>query len=246
MGGWRVAGGWRLEELELKQALWFSFGLGLCKNKFPVNSGIFSIPMVTHSLPRSIIGYPKSPPPTHIKQFSWLLETCKRCQKQSTPCGQITNLLFSLHPLELCVIRLLRKHRNVSKIQTRILYWIYNKLETLSLNKKLTTLQYKFFRICFSYKVYSYTPIYEMISFMSCLKVKFSNIVFRLVRNSSRIIYYIFFWKICLLLIPSPKTINAKMMWKFLHKPFEVCCVSDLIIKIIFTWYKLPKIFVTF
>ena len=69
---------------------------------------------------------------THIKQFSWLLETCKRCQKQSTPCGQITNLLFSLHPLELCVIRLLRKHRNASKIQTRILYWIYNKLETLS------------------------------------------------------------------------------------------------------------------
>ena len=71
---------------------------------------------------------------THIKQFSWLLEMCKRCQKQSTPCGQITNLLFSLHPLELCVIRLLRKHRNASKIQTRILYWIYNKFE--SLNKK--------------------------------------------------------------------------------------------------------------
>ena len=183
---------------------------------------------------------------THIKQFSWLLEICKRCQKQSTPCGQITNLLFSLHPLELCVIRLLRKHRNASKIQTRILYWIYNKLETLSLNKKLTTLQYKFFRICFSYKVYSYTPIYEMISFTSCLKVKFSNIVFRLVRNSSRIIYYIFFWKICLLLIPSPKTINAKMMWKFLHKPFKVCCVPDLIIKIILTSYKLPKIAVTF
>ena len=45
---------------------------------------------------------------THIKQFSWLLEICKRCQKQSTPCGQITNLLFSLHPLELCVIRLLQ------------------------------------------------------------------------------------------------------------------------------------------
>ena len=80
-----------------------------------------------------------------------------------------------------------------------------------------------------------------MISFMSCLKVKFSNIVFRLVRNSSRIIYYIFFWKICLLLIPSPKTINAKMMWKFLHKPFKVCCVPDLIIKIILTSYKLPK-----
>ena len=97
---------------------------------------------------------------THIKQFSWLLEMCKRCQKQSTPCGQITNLLFSLHPLELCVIRLLRKHRNVSKIQTRILYWIYNKLETLNKksNKKLTTLQYKCFRICFSYNVYLYTP----------------------------------------------------------------------------------------
>ena len=85
-----------------------------------------------------------------------------------------------------------------------------------------------------------------MISFMSCLEVKFSNIVFRLVRNSSRIIYYIFFWKICLLLIPSPKTINAKMMWKFLHKPFKVCCVPDLIIKIILTSYKLPKIAVTF
>ena len=52
---------------------------------------------------------------THIKQFSWLLEICKRCQKQSTPCGQITNLLFSLHPLELCVIRLLRKHRNANQ-----------------------------------------------------------------------------------------------------------------------------------
>ena len=85
-----------------------------------------------------------------------------------------------------------------------------------------------------------------MISFVSCLKVKFSNIVFRLVRNGSRIIYYIFFWKICLLLIPSPKTINAKMMWKFLHKPFKVCCVPDLIIKIILTSYKLPKIAVTF
>ena len=85
-----------------------------------------------------------------------------------------------------------------------------------------------------------------MISFMSCLKVKFSNIVFRLVRNGSRIIYYIFFWKICLLLIPSPKTINAKMMWKFLHKPFKVCCVPDLIIKIILTSYKLPKIAVIY
>ena len=85
-----------------------------------------------------------------------------------------------------------------------------------------------------------------MISFMSCLKVRFSNIVFRLVRNSSRIIYYIFFWKICLLLIPSPKTINAKMMWKFLHKPFKVCRVPDLIIKIILTSYKLSKIAVTF
>ena len=74
---------------------------------------------------------------THMKQFSWLLEIFKRCQKQSTPCGQITNLLFSLHPLELCVIRLLRKYRNASKIQTRILYWIFDKLETLSIRNWL-------------------------------------------------------------------------------------------------------------
>ena len=47
-GGW-VGGGW-LEELELKQALQFSFGLGLCNNA--VNSGHF-VSVTAHATTRT-------------------------------------------------------------------------------------------------------------------------------------------------------------------------------------------------